>query len=49
MLFFLLPSYVFEWMIAQGPRDLLYYAILVAVLIALNLAAIVEQIEGEGA
>jgi len=47
MLFFLLPSAVFEWMIAQGPRDLIYYAVLVAVLIALNLAAIVKDLESE--
>lgn len=47
MLFFLLPSLAFDWVIARSPRDLIYYAVLVAVLIALNLAAIVEQIEGE--
>ena len=45
MLFFLLPSAVFEWMLTQGLRDLIYYAVLVAVLIALNLAAIVDQLE----
>jgi len=49
MLFFLIPSLAFEWLAAQGPRDLVYYAILVAVLISLNLAAIVEDLEDKGA
>ena len=48
MLFLLLPSLLFEWLAAQGPRDLIYYSILVAVLISLNLAAIVEHLEGKG-
>ena len=49
MLFLLLPSLAFDWVIAQGPRDLVYYAVLVAVLISLNLAAIVEDLEDKGA
>jgi len=49
MLFFLIPSLAFEWLIVFGPRDLVYYAILVAVLFALNLAAIVEDLEEKGA
>ena len=48
MLFLLLPSIAFEWLIVLGPRDLVYYAILVAVLISLNLAAIVEHLEDKG-
>jgi len=45
MLFLLIPSLAFEWLVALGPRDLIYYAVLVAVLISLNLAAIVDQLE----
>ena len=48
MLFFLIPSIAFEWLVMLGPRDLVYYAVLVAVLIALNLAAIVEDLEDKG-
>jgi len=48
MLFLLLPSLAFEWLVSLGPRDLIYYAVLVAVLIALNLAAIVEHLEEKG-
>ena len=47
MLFFLIPSLAFEWVMAQGPRDLVYYAVLVTVLISLNLAAIVGELEEE--
>jgi len=49
MLFFLIPSIAFEWLIVLGPRDLVYYAVLVAVLFSLNLAAIVEHLEDKGA
>jgi len=49
MLFFLIPSIAFEWLVALGPRDLVYYAVLVPVLISLNLAAIVEHLEEKGA
>jgi len=49
MLFLLLPSLAFEWLVSLGPRDLVYYAVLVAVLIALNLAANVEDLEEKGA
>lgn len=47
MLFLLLPNVMLEWVIVRGPRDLVYYAVLVAVLISLNLAAIVDQLERE--
>ena len=47
MLFLLLPSIAFEWLVMLGPRDLVYYAVLVAVLISLNLAAIVGELEEE--
>ena len=49
MLFFLIPSIAFEWLILLGSRDLVYYAVLVAVLISLNLATIVEHLEEKGA
>ena len=49
MLFFLIPSLAFKWLVFLGPRDLIYYAVLVAVLISLNLAAIVEDLEEKGA
>jgi len=47
MLFLIIPSILLSWAMIHSPRDLIYYAILLAVLIVLSLAAVVDQIDGE--